>query len=190
MCRPPERTTAATGTCISTIIHFPVRFHEEHGKWSFERVRYYSESSRKWREHRIERIRRHVDTRPGADWLPRTKEFMCATANLQFEEEGQRGYFTTLTNQERGCGRAEKRRGPKASALLKRGEVSLDRSGTYAANALRFQSAPRAIGYTSRAAASTCVHPITMRRRLMRWPNATALSGTWTEISIPRTHKN
>lgn len=101
---------------------FPVS-KAENGKWSFEREEYYSETSRKMRTRKIANVNRLEETKPGNDWLPKMKAHMAAAANRALEAEGQRAYFTLLTNAQRGRGVAERRRGPKASALRARGEL-------------------------------------------------------------------
>ncbi len=106
------------------INYWPFECHKrEDGTWSFEKELYKSNCGH-WRERRRVAPRRLEETKPGKGWVKAMKIYMCEQANASLREEGLRPRFTTQTNLERGLEEAEKPRGPKLSARLKKGEVT------------------------------------------------------------------
>lgn len=97
------------------------------GKWSFEPESYYDAKSRKTRTRKRSKYKRHGDTLPAKEggWVTTLKAEMCEIANEELIAEGLAPKFTVASNSERGLGKAEKPRGPKADALRKKGVRSL-----------------------------------------------------------------
>lgn len=106
---------------------YAVKKCAESGKWSFERESYYDSRSRKTRTRKAAGYKRHEDTLAAKDggWVMMLKAEMCDIANQELVAEGYEARFTLASNSERGLGKAEKPRGPKADALRKKGVRSL-----------------------------------------------------------------